>query len=240
MKITFSSAKEFSKYIELCSKLSTDALFKLTPDGLIIKALDQGNISLLKLTIPTHAYEADTEELQIGLDVAELKKLIGKAKDDQTLTLEFQETQIIITITKEGITKKYYSRAVDMTGKDIEPKTQYENYAIIDPETFKEIIDDAKKVSTHIKFYLTPDHLEAEAKDMGNVKYQIRLEKTALIDLVCKDPQAAMFPVLHLSYIAPGLKESDVKLYLATAKPLKLGFRVGSADAQYWVAPAEE
>ncbi len=240
MRITFSSTKEFSKYMELASKLSTDALFKITEEGLVIKALDQGNISLLKLVVPTHAFEADTEELSIGLDVAELKKLLGKGKEDETLTLEIKEGEIQIIVSKEGLTKKYYSRPIDMAGKDIEPKTQYSNYAILDPETFKEIVNDAKKVSTHVKFYLTSDHLEAEAKDMGVVKYQVRLEKTALIDLVCSEPQTAMFPVLHLSYILPGIKESDVKLYLATGKPLKLEFRIANADAYYWVAPAEE
>ena len=100
VKFAYPDAKYFRGIIEVLAKTMDEACFKVTPEGLKLRALDPAHVSLVDLEIPSSAfveYECE-EEYRLGFNTTMLLKLLKRGKRGDMLDISVEEELSLIHI----------------------------------------------------------------------------------------------------------------------------------------------
>lgn len=83
-KLTYIDAKEFAYIIDSISVLVEEGSFVIRNDGLYLRALDASRTAMVDLVLPKEAFEEfpEVEEIKIGLNFKDLKKLLRRVKKE--------------------------------------------------------------------------------------------------------------------------------------------------------------
>ena len=88
-EIVFDGAKEFADLIATASNLIDEAAFKVTEEGISMRAMDPSRVVLIDLNLPETVFSKyDVEEAEtIGINMDHFKKILKRGKGKDTLIL---------------------------------------------------------------------------------------------------------------------------------------------------------
>ncbi|RME79769.1 MAG: proliferating cell nuclear antigen (pcna) [Methanobacteriota archaeon] len=244
MRLTYPSAKAFSKSMEVVWNIIDEGSFKLNKDGMKLLAMDPSQISMIVYYIPRELFAEfdlkNKEDASLGLDINYIKNILKSARANEKLTMEKEENLLSLTFIGPKSKRSFKVPLLELAeGLNREPAVEYSNYITIDADALKNVIKDASVAANYVKLIITPDGFEAEAKsDVGQVSTS--LEKgEELIEVNAETGAKALYPIKYLEDILKSTRKGDeVKLYLETDKPLKLSFSLEGAQIRYYLAPA--
>ena len=150
-----------------------------TSEGITINALDKSHITFIQLEYKKtlfDEYEAENESLLI--DTNELMKILKRCKNQDILTFQSDENNLIITMQSES-TKKFKLRLIDQEYKTpVPPMIDYPVCLEVSSELIKDSLEDCNIYGENIVFTVDEDYLH-----------------------ICSNTASGVFGDTHIKYI---------------------------------------
>lgn len=242
MKITHASARGFSRALETVWNIIDEGVFKISEEGVELMAMDPSQISMVVFRMDKNAFfEYELEkELNIGLDMAMLRKILKRAKNPEMITLGVEGNYLTVTFHTEKSQRTFKFAMLDLTQSITrEPAIEYNNYVKLEGGAFKEAIKDIETISDYVEIRITPDNLELLSEsDNAKIHEKFELGGDVLFELKHENSPRALFSVEYLSDMLKPIKKGDmITLYVETNKPLKMTTSLEGAEIKYYLAP---
>jgi proliferating cell nuclear antigen len=237
-------AKIFKEIIDAISNLADEISIVLNPDGMVMRAMDVDQSSLLEVNFPKDMFlEYEVEEPQvIGVSVGNLKKVLKHLKKGENLTIIPEGDYVKFSIGEGGVSaRRFRFRNLEVTTPQIpELELQFTVSAQIMTQALKKALEDIEEVGGSAEFNAKEEALIVKAVGVGRVEVRFAKGSLATISLEVKEPASAVYDAAKLTNILSVTKISDiVKLEFASKMPLKAEFIVGSGKVTYLLAPFE-
>ena len=237
---------------ETLSSIIDETEFKVTPKEFIITAMDPSRICLLKLAIKKESFDDYncTKESKIGLNLDDLDKILKRSASNDSLEIEFKETdqKIKIKMQREGKSRsRTFSLAlIDLDREDIPMdnllKIEYPAKWVIDTDFLIEAIKDAEIYSEILNTKAIKDEglLFSSTGQIGEMEYSINVD-----DLIQSDIEETSSGAYSLTFLKAILKMAPIteklEVSLKTDHPLKMIFSLlEGGELNYFLAPRVE
>lgn len=245
MKLVVEDAPRLKSAIESVVSLVEEGIFEVRKEGLYLKAMDPSQISMVSFSMPKSAfveYEVE-EEIKLGLDVANLSSILARGKHGERAELGVEEGRLIVKFYT-GKRKRTFKVPLLNIGEGLqrEPKIEFGNHVTISAEALKDVLRDAKLVSSHVRFSLEPERFVVEVKgDNGDVKAEFEKDGEEIKEIRTTQGARATFPLQYLEDITKASNASSpITLHMETDKPLKVSYEMEGATVVYYLAPRIE
>lgn len=245
MKLVVTDASALKSAVDSIVSLVEEGEFEISKDGLHLKAMDPSQISMVAFTMPKAAFEeyAIDEESRIGVDIGQLSNVLSRGKKGEKAELSLEEGRLVIKFYASK-RKRTFKVPLRETGERIqrEPKIEFKNHVAIRADAFKEVLKDAKLVSSHVRLGLTASEFLVEVRgDSGDIKEEFEVGGDEVSEIAAVQSTKATFPLQYLEDMMKATSGSDVvKVFLETDKPLRLEYNIEGANVVYYLAPRIE
>ena len=245
MKVTMEEAPAFKDAIEAVVNLVEEGVFEVGENGLSLKAMDPSQISMVAFSMPKamfSEYEAG-EQKRIGVDISKLSKVLARGNSGESVELATEEGRLNIAFKGNKMKRVFKLPLLDLgEGLEREPKIEYKNKVVMRAEALREVLKDAKLVSSHITLIIESEGLRVEIKgDDGEIKEEFEKDGNDLKSVEVNANAKATYPLSYLEDIIRGSKaDTEVSLYIESDRPLKVEYNIVGADAKYYLAPRIE
>jgi len=243
-RIVLPEAKIFKEIIDATGNLADEISIVLNPDGMVMRAMDVDQSSLLEVSFPRDMFlEYEVEEPQvIGVSVSNLKKVLKHLKKGENLTIIPEGDYVKFSIGEGGVSaRRFRFRNLEVVTPQIpELELEFTVSAQIMTQALKKAIEDIEEVGGSAEFNAKEEALVVRAMGVGRVEVRFARGSLATISLEVREPASAVYDATKLTNILSVTKISDVvKLEFASKMPLKAEFIVGSGKVTYLLAPFE-
>lgn len=237
---------------ETLSSIIDETEFKVTPKEFIITAMDPSRICLLKLSIKKESFDdyKCSKETKIGLNLDDLDKILKRSASNDSLEIDFKETdqKIKIKMEREGKSRsRTFSLAlIDLDREEIPMenllKIEYPAKWVIDTDFLIEAIKDAEIYSEILNMKAIKDKglLFSSTGQIGEMEYSISTD-----DLIQSDIEETCSGAYSLTFLKAILKMAPIteklEVSLKTDHPLKMSFGLlEGGELSYFLAPRVE
>lgn len=229
--------------IETLSVLVDEARFRISPEGISVRAVDPANVAMVSFDLAASAFDDfSAEDSEIGMDLTKIDDILGVADKNDKVVMELDEISQKLAIHIGGFS--YTLSLLDPSTIRAEPRIpQLELPAevVLNGTDLRRAVKAAEKISDHILLGVEDEvfYMEAEG-DTDRVRLDMAREQ--LIDLKAEDAHS-LFSLDYLSDIVkPASKSNEVFIALGTDFPIKINFTVanGSGNVGYLLAPRIE
>jgi len=246
VKLVLEKAADFQKSIEAIAVLIDEAEFVVDEKGLSLKATDPSQISMVDFSLEKSAFkEFDVEgKMKIGLDLDYLRQVMSRAKADDQLTLELDESGSRLDVSFKGASsRKFNLPLIDISAAELpNPKIEFDANVKLVASVLQDALKDASLVSSHVSLGVSGDSFVVKAESSkGNLDSVTEKDRKNLIELNAKQDAMSMFP---LDYLQDMLKAAQsiahVELMLKSSAPIQVSYAIGLANIKYFLAPRIE
>jgi proliferating cell nuclear antigen len=245
MKLVVGNAPALKTAVDAIVSIVEEGEFEITKDGLNLKAMDPSQISMVSFTMPKSSFEeySITEEKRIGVDIAQLSNVLARGKSGEKVELTIEDGRLVVKFYAAK-RKRTFKIPLREAGERIqrEPKIDFKNYVVLRADAFREVLKDAKLVSSHVRLFLTPQNFLVEVRgESGDVKEEFESGGEEVLEIKTSDNAKATFPLQYLEdMLKAASSSSPIKINLETDKPMKLEYSVEGAFVVYYLAPRIE
>ncbi|MFA5077545.1 MAG: proliferating cell nuclear antigen (pcna) [Candidatus Micrarchaeia archaeon] len=245
MKIIVGDAPAFKSSVDAITSLVEEGVFEISKSGLYLKAMDPSQISMVSFAMPKEAFVEFSveEERKIGLDIGQLSSVLARGGRGDRVELGAEDGRFVIRFIGEKKKRTFKIPILDIgEGMQKEPKIEFNNLVRINADAFREVLKDAKLVSSHIRLALSPGAFIAEVKgDSGDVHEEFEKDSNEIAEIKATGSMKATFPLQYLEDITKASPSSEViTVHIETDRPLKIEYKIGGASVKYYLAPRIE
>ena len=184
MKLTLAEPKYLKDSISIISELVNEAKFKITPDAVELVAMDPANVAMVVFKLLGSCFtEYDVKQnVELGLDLGNLKQILRRAGANDMLTLEVVENRLKLQL--KGKTTRTFSLPL-IDGEDKEQKVPELNFPInikTNSALFNSAIEDVDIVAESVTFDAdaTGFIINGES-DLSNANIEIKADEDTII-----------------------------------------------------------
>ena len=249
-KLRVASAKEFKNALDAIGTLIDEGTFLIDPEGLKLRAMDPSRIAMVDFMWGRSVfdeYEAPEEGIKLCVSVDELKKLLKKARKDESLELSLDTSTGRLKVIMRGrYVKSFTIPRLEVAGEEVpgELKIPFDAKITLDAGELKKAIADVSLVGDFVKFSADNERLLLTAEsDVSSASVEFSRTSEAVIDFDVKESSAATFDTSMLEkMVKAGSALADVvTLEFSTNKPIKLDFRLPyEGKLIFYLAPRVE
>jgi len=245
MKIVAKEAPALKSAIDSIACLVEEGVFEITSEGITLKAMDPSQISMVSFSMPKSAFVeySVSEHRKLGLDIMQFSNILSRGKRGEKAELSAEDGRLVVKFVADKKKRTFKIPLLDIgEGVQREPKIEYTNHVKIGGDSFKEVLKDAKLVSSHVKLIMNPEAFMVEVKgENGDVKAEFESGNPELLELKTVSGAKATFPLQYLEDIVKATSASShITINLETDRPLKLEYEIEGAKVVYFLAPRIE
>ncbi len=230
-EIVFDGAKDFADLIATASNLIDEAAFRVSEEGISMKAMDPSRVVLIDLNLPENIfskYEVEEEET-IGINMDHFKKILKRGKNKDTLILK-KGDENFLEITFEGTAKRTFRLPlIDVEALELDlPELPFTAKVVVLGEVIKEAVKDASLVSDAMKFMATENEFTMRAEgETQEVEIKLTLEDEGLLDLEVEEETKSAYGISYLADMIKGIGKADeVILRFGNEMPLQMEYLI--------------
>jgi len=236
-------AKTWKKIIHALYGIIDEAAIRVTKEGLKFIAMDPSHISMVDFCMAKEHFDeyVVTEEISLGLDIDETRKIINRSKPDDILTVKTDENRITFTFKQRDAetVRRFGLPLIDIIGSDeILKIPTLETTATIKLPAFvlNDCIKDANIFSDNIILRAEENIFLTRAEgDSGKAITEIK----EWLEYSVQEKAQSAFNLSYLTDIAKSI-EDEVTIDLGNKMPLKLTFTLDNAEFMFILAPRVE
>ncbi|MBS3150745.1 proliferating cell nuclear antigen (pcna) [Candidatus Woesearchaeota archaeon] len=229
MKLTLSEPRFFKEPIIIISELVNEVVFKINRDGLELVAMDPANVAMVVYKLLGSAfveYEID-DEIEIAVNLDNLKQVLRRAKPADIITLELLESKLKITL--KGTSERVFTLSLINLNDDERqkvPNLDFKSRIEIPSNLFNEAIEDMDVVSDSVAFEVKDRIFSVQAA--GNLSTaRVSFKENDNLSIESNDNVRSRYSLEYLKKIIKGSKLSDVcRIWLGNEYPLKIEYKV--------------
>ena len=236
-------AEKLKDSLESISTLVEEAKFRLTPEGVSVRAVDPATVAMVSFDLARDAFSSfDATEGELGIDLKKLSGILEMADKEDNIELELDETAHKLIVKMRGLS--YTMSLLDPSSIRKEPKVPSLDLpvrVVIRGEDLKRAVKAAEKVSDYMHMGVAGDVFFMEAEGETDT-VRLQMTKDQLIDIKPGEAKS-LFSLDYLSDISKILgKANEVTLELGKDYPLKIKFKIadGHGEVSYMLAPRVE
>jgi len=246
MKLTLAEPKYLKESVSVISELVTEVKFKINSNGMELVAMDPANVAMVIFKLLSSCFiEYDVkEELEIGINLSNLKQILRRAKSEDTLTLEVIDDNKLDVVLKSRTTRKFSIPVLKLDDKDQKvPELAFP--VIIETYTniLSEAIDDIGTVSESISFTCEEDKLVIGGEgNMSKAVVEVIPDEDTRITNDNHEPVRSKYSIEYLKKMVGGSKISErVTILMDKDYPMRLDFKeVDKVQLSFILAPRVE
>lgn len=237
-------AKLFKDIVETIGNIAEEVSLVLTPEGLVVKAVDVDQSSLIDVFMPKDMFlEYEVEEtVNVGVSINNVKKVLKHLKKGDNLAIEPEGDYVKFTIGVGGVVSRTFKfRNLDVPVPEVpELELKFTATAKILAQPLKKVVEDIEAVGGNTQIKALEDAVVFKSVGAGRVEVKFTVGSLALVSLEVSEPAEAVYDTIKLTNVLGVAKVSDVvTLQFATKTPLKAEFSVGPGRVIYLLAPFE-
>jgi len=261
-KAAYDEGKIFKEILAAIAGVISEGNFFVKEDGIEFSAMDDSRVAMAILTMPAsafHIYEFEPPEegdtIVIGVNFADLKKIIqrGKAKDSLLFELKQQKEKHYFAITfyrgtPEDMTlqRTFALPLLEIPEERINIRElEYDVIVEFSPANFlNDIIADAKTIGDDLRLVTSKEEKEmrfiAESDTGQFYEYVAPLEREdTVVNYEVKDDAESLYSLDFLKKFIRAAKVADiVRIEYSKNMPLKMTFKIGGGiELAYLLAP---
>ncbi len=238
------NAEVFKDAIEAVSTLVDEAKFKLTKDGISVRAVDPANVAMVAFDLNAKAFETfEASDSEIGIDLVRLMDILGMTSKDDKIELNLNEETRKLDIRTGGLA--YTLSLLDPGSIRKEPKVpnlELPAKIVLNGAELKRAVKAAEKVSDHMALGVKDKTFFVEAEgDLDKVRLDI--PQSSLVSLQATGDVRSLFSLDYLNDLSKSLGKAErVTIDLGTDYPVKFTFNIagGNGTVTYLLAPRIE
>jgi len=229
MKLTLAEPKFFKEPVMVISELVNEVVFKIDREKLELIAMDPANVAMIVYKLLGSVFlEYDvTKEVEIAVNLDNLKQVLRRAKPSDTLTLELLESKLKITLKSNSVRVFTLSLISMQEERQKIPELDFKCRIDMPSVLFDEAIDDMDVVSDSVAFDIQDNTFNIQAA--GNISTaKVSFNNNDIIKISCKeDSIKSRYSIEYLKKIIKGSKLSDnMTLSLSNDYPLKVEYKI--------------
>ena len=233
MEIKIDNAKYFGECVRAIAPLVDEANLKFSKEGLSVLSLDKTSVALVDFNMPSKVFSKyEVENESIGINIEDFNKIISRARDGESLTINKAKTKITAIFAIGNSKRRYTINLIDVKEtKDIVPKVDAK-IDIIGSELSNEL-NDAVSISDFVTLNLSKSGFEVYAKgDIAEMQNECNPDK------ISEKEAKGTFNLEYLRAMIKGCdKGSMINLTLANNEPLSISYNIGEARLRFVLAP---
>lgn len=245
MKLTLAEPNYLRDSVSIISELVNEASFKITTDSIELIAMDPANVAMVMFKLLSSAfveYQVD-KEVDLAINLNNLKQILKRAKSSDTLALEMEEDKLKITL-KGGSTRTFYLPIIDMEEKEQRvPELSFPVTVKTKTEILNDAIDDVAVVAESVSLIVEPKKMSVVAEgDLSKVKIEIPSGDNTIIVSDTQDTIKSKYSIEYLKKMMTASKlASNVTVQFNKDYPLKLEYKaVDKIFLSFILAPRVE
>lgn len=245
MKIVVADAYSLKSSVDAIASIVEEGIFEIAKTGIYLKAIDPSQISMISFMMPKESfleYEID-EERKIGLDIEQFSNVLSRGSKGEKTELGIENGRFVIKFINEKKKRTFKIQILDIgEGVHNEPRVEFKNFVKINAGALKEVLKDAKLVSSHIRFLLVQNSFIAEVNgDGGDMRAEFEKDSPEIAEIKIATDARATFPLQYLEDISKASPNNEIIiLYIETDRPLKLEYKILGTEVKYYLAPRIE
>lgn len=246
MKLRFREAVVWKHSIMAISKVIEEANFKISRDGLRLRAMDPSGVVLVDFHIPSDAFsefEAPDEEVIIGLNTSELAKVLKRAKKGDELVLETRHRDRLDIYLEGRGSRRFSLPSIELSYQEIPEIDIEETFKCkILPRVFKDVIRELEPISDSVELYspINSDTLYVRARgDIAEAEVVLSASSGMLAEYESRDEARSKYTLKYLRDILTAAYVAELlSLGFGVETPLRMGFDIsGGGLMLFYVAP---
>lgn len=229
--------------VSVISTLVDEAKFKISAEGVNLKAVDPAHVAMIDLTVGKGAFESySADNAELGVDLDKMKELLKLAGSGDLIAMEQDEAQGRLVLKVGNITRRM--NLVDTAGMN-DPKVPQLSLPVNIDVAITELqrgMKAAESISDHIALSADEDSFELFCEgDTDTVS--LKLDRTKLAGITATSKVRSLFPLDYFSNLVKAIpSDTVVRISLGNDYPVKLGFTFagGNGEVSYLLAPRIE
>lgn len=248
MRLSLAEPKYLKDGISIISDLVNEGRFKIGPDGIEMIAMDPANVAMVIFKLFSSAFiEYDVkEEINIAVNLSNMKQILRRAKPSDTLTLELDQ-QNKLKIHLRGNTSRTFSLPlIDIEGKEQKiPDLSFPVTIETASELLNEAVEDVDVVGESVSFIADKGTFTISSEgDLSNAKIVVKKGDETKITINTDSTIKSKYSIEYLKKMVGGSKLADnggVSIQFNNDYPLKLEYKtLNKVQLSFILAPRVE
>lgn len=248
MKLKMNNSKVWKDCIGAISNLIDEVNFEFNEDGVEMKAMDPSHVALSDFQISSDAFEEyDLEDtLKLGVDLAEMDKIMSRAKKNDEFVMEFDEEDNRLRLQFVGdSTRRFSLPLLDIEDEELpEPELDFTASAMVFAGSISEGLKDASLVGDNVTFELANDKFMMRIEsDTGSAEMELSRQDEGLGKLDIRESTKSMYNIEYLEDMVKAASSNDlVEINHGVDLPIEMIFKIadGKGHLRFILAPRVE
>ena len=246
MKLTLAEPSYLKESISIISDLVNEARFKITPDAIELVAMNPANVAMVVFKLLSSSFtEYDVKkDIEIGINLSNLKQVLRRASPRDMLTLELDDGNRLKITLKSNTTRTFNLPIIELEEKDQKvPDLKFPISVRTSSSILNEAIADVDIVGESVAFIVEPKKFTLHAEGVLNqAKIEIKEDDVTKVSTSNDDKVKAKYSIEYLKKMINGSKLSDdVVVQFSKDYPLKLEYKaIDKVMLSFILAPRVE
>ena len=246
MILTLAEPGYLKESISIISDLVNEARFKITPNAIELVAMDPANVAMVVFKLLSSSFiEYDVKkDIEIAINLANLKQVLRRASPKDMLTLEMDDDNRLKITLKSNTTRTFNLPIIDLEEKEQKvPDLKFPVTVKTSSSILNEAIADVDFVGESVSFIAEPKKFTLQAEgDLNQAKIDIKEDETTKVNMNGDERVKAKYSIEYLKKMINGSKLSeDVVIQFNNDYPLKLDYKkVDKVMLSFILAPRVE
>ena len=231
MRLTLAEPKYLKESITIISDLVNEARFKVTKDSIELVAMDPANVAMVifKLLSSTFTEYDVKKDVEIAINLSNMKQIMRRAKPNDMLTLEMDSDNKLKIQLKGTNLRTFNLPIIELDEKEQKiPDLKFPVTIKLPSSTLNEAIEDVDVVAESVSFIAEPKKFSVSAEgDLSQAKIEIKESDEVKIKVEGEERVKAKYSIEYLKKMINGSKiADDVSIYFNRDYPLKLEYKI--------------
>ena len=246
MKLTLAEPKYLKESITIISDLVNEARFKINKEAIELVAMDPANVAMVIFKLLSSSFtEYDVKkDVEIAINLSNLKQIMRRAKPNDMLTLEMDPDNKLRIQLKGDNLRTFNLPIIELDEKEQKiPDLKFPVCVNITSNILNEAIEDVDVVAESVTFLAESKKFTIHAEgDLSQAKIEMKEGNNVKIKTEGNGIVKAKYSVEYLKKMISGSKIADeVSIYFNNDYPLKLEYKtVDKVMLAFILAPRVE
>jgi len=217
MKLTLAEPKYLKDSISIISDLVSEGKFKITKECVEMVAMDPANVVMVifKLLSSTFVEYNVEKDMDLSVNLTNLKQILSRAKPNDMLTLETSKDGGKLTVELKGASRRTFSLPIIESDEREQkvPQLKFPLSVRLNSASLNESIDDVDVVAESVTFGVDGKKFIVQAEgDLSEAMVEMEGSDDTKIENEVGEPIKAKYSVEYLKKIMKGSKLSPTAL----------------------------
>jgi len=246
MRLTLAEPKYLKESITIISELVNEARFKVNKEAIELVAMDPANVAMVIFKLLASSFtEYDVKkDVEIAINLSNLKQVMRRAKPNDMLTLELDpENKLRIQLKGDNL-RTFNLPLIDFDEKEQKiPDLKFPVAIKLSSQILNDAVEDVDVVAESVTFAAEPQKFTINAEgDLSQAKIEIKEGANVKIKVDGNEKVKSKYSIEYLKKMISGSKIADeVSIYFNKDYPLKLEYKtIDKVMLSFILAPRVE